>query len=122
VHDQAGKLAIVFVSCAPLFSLATQAYALGHDTADLSHELHFSPLLLLVTLAPHALPELTAVFLPLAAWLFASRRGAWDELMAATFVATAIAIPVVVLAAALETWATPHLIVAVHMHWLHTHG
>ncbi len=62
---------------------------------------------------PHALPELFALFLPLAAWTLASRRGAWNELLAATLVTTAIAIPLLVLAAALETWVTPGLLTAV---------
>ena len=48
---------------------------------------------------PHAIPELTALFLPLAAWLIASRRGEWNQLLAATFVTVAIAIPVLVVAA-----------------------
>jgi hypothetical protein len=110
VHDRAGPLAIGFVIAATVFSLATQAYALGHQAADLSGELGLSPLVLLAGLLPHALPELTALFLPLAAWTFASRRGAWDELLAATFVTVAVAVPVLVLAAAVETWVTPDLL------------
>ena len=65
---------------------------------------------LLIMLTPHALPELFAVFLPLAAWTIASRRGAWDELLAATIATTVIAIPLLVLAGAIETWVTPHLL------------
>ena len=60
VHDRAGPLAISFVIAATLFSLATQAYALGLGAAELSGELGLSPLVLLVGLLPHALPELTA--------------------------------------------------------------
>ena len=48
---------------------------------------------------PHAIPELTALFLPLAAWLIASRRGEWNQLLAATFITVALAIPALVLAA-----------------------
>ena len=107
LHDKAGALAIGFVGCATLFSLGTQAYALGHGAASLSAQLDISPALLLVTLLPHALPELFAVFLPLAAWSIASRRGAWHELLAATIATTAIAVPLVLLAAAIETWVTP---------------
>ncbi len=110
IHDKAGPLAIGFVIAATLFSLATQAYALGHGAADLSHELGLSPAVLLIGLLPHALPELTALFLPLAAWTLASRRGAWEELLAATIVTVAVAIPVLVLAAAIETWVTPELL------------
>ena len=112
VHDKAGPLAIGFVVCATVFSLSTQAYALGHEAADLAAREHMSPLLLLVALAPHALPELFALFLPLAAWTLASRRGAWNELLAATFVTTGIAIPIVILAAAIETWVSPHLLIS----------
>jgi hypothetical protein len=110
IHDRAGPLAIGFVIAATVFSLATQAYALGHRASDLSAALGMSPLVLLVGLLPHALPELTALFLPLAAWTLASRRGAWEELLAATFVTVAVAAPVLVAAAAVETWVTPDLL------------
>ena len=85
-----------FVAAATLFSLGTQAYALGMTASSVADANGISPALLLVSLLPHAVPELTALFLPLAAWLLASRRGAWDELLAATFVTTAIAIPVII--------------------------
>jgi hypothetical protein len=112
IHDKAGPLAIAVVSFATLFSLLTQADALGHGAATLSAQLHVSPGLLLLALLPHAVPELFALFLPLAAWTIASRRGAWHELLAATFVTTGIAVPILVLAAAVETWVTPHLLLA----------
>ncbi len=110
VHDRAGAPAIGFVVAATLFSLSTQAYALGHAAADLAGELGVPPLLLMAGLLPHALPELTALFLPLAAWTLASRRGAWSELLAATFVTVAVAVPVLVAAAALETWVSPRIL------------
>jgi hypothetical protein len=110
IHEKAGPLAIGFVILATTFSLCTQAYALGHQAADLAHELGVSPLLLLLGLLPHALPELTALFLPLAAWTIASRRDAWQDLLAATFVTVAIAVPVLVAAAAVETWVSPVLL------------
>jgi hypothetical protein len=110
IHDRAGSLAIAFVLAATLFSLSTQAYALGHGAADLSAELGVSPLALIAGLLPHALPELTALFLPLAAWTLASRRGAWRDLLAATFVTVAIAIPVLIAAAAVETWVSPEVL------------
>jgi uncharacterized membrane protein SpoIIM required for sporulation len=93
-----------------VFSLATQAYALGHGAADLAEELGTSPALLMLGLLPHAVPELTALFLPLAAWTIASRRGEWKDLLAATFVTVAIAVPVLIAAAAVETWVSPHVL------------
>jgi uncharacterized membrane protein SpoIIM required for sporulation len=88
----------------------TQANALGHVAADLAGRLGVAPQTLLLAIVPHALPELFAVFLPLAAWSIASRRGAWHELLAATLVTTAVAIPLLVLAAAIETGVTPHVL------------
>jgi hypothetical protein len=114
VHRHAGRLAIGFVAAATLFSLSTQALALGHAAAGLALRLHVSPGVLLLALTPHAVPELFALFLPLAAWTLASRRGAWSELLAATLVTTAIAAPLVVGAAAVETWVTPRLLFAIH--------
>lgn len=112
VHDKAGPLAIGFVVCATTFSLTTQAFALGNGAAALSHQLHISPALLLVGLLPHALPELVALFLPLAAWIIASRRGDWHELLAATFVTVAIAAPVLIVSALVEVYVSPHLLIA----------
>jgi len=112
IHDKAGPLAIGFVILATVFSLCTQAYALGHQASSLAAELDVAPALLLVGLLPHALPELTALFLPLAAWTLASRRGAWKDLLAATFVTVAVAVPVLVAAAAVETWVSPRLLAA----------
>jgi hypothetical protein len=112
LHDHAGPAAIVFVAVATTFSLGTQAYVLGHQASSLSAELGLSPALLIAGLLPHALPELTALFLPLAAWTIASRSGAWKDLLAATMVTTALAVPVLVATAFIETNVTPHVLLA----------
>jgi hypothetical protein len=112
LHDRAGALAIGFVAAATLFSLVTQALVLAHGASSIAAQVGISPALLLLTVLPHALPELTAVFLPLAAWILLSRRGRWDEMLAATLVTTALAFPVVVLAAMIETYVSPHLLLA----------
>ena len=114
MQSHAGPLAIVFVTGATLFSLLTQANVLGHVGADLSHQIAISPHALMLAILPHAVPELFAVFLPLAAWSIASRRGAWHELLAATLVTTAIAIPLIVLAAWIETYVTPGILLGLH--------
>ncbi len=112
LHELAGPLAIAFVGAATLFSLFTQAYALGGGASTLAGDLGISPLLLMIGLLPHALPELFALFLPLAAWTLASRRGDWQELLAATFVTTAIAVPILLATAAIEVWVSPELMLA----------
>lgn len=112
VHEIAGPLAILFVIAATLFSLTTQAYVLGSFASTLSAQLGLSPAELLVGLVPHALPELTALFLPLAAWTLASHAGRWHELLAATFVTVAAAVPVVIVTALVEVYVSPHLVAA----------
>ena len=112
VHDLAGPLAIGFVVCATTFSLATQAYILGGQSSTIAAQLDIDPALLLLSLTPHALPELIALFLPLAAWMIASRLGDWHELLAATVVTVAIAAPVVVVSAFVEVYASPRLLLA----------
>jgi hypothetical protein len=110
IHERGGSLAIGFVVVATLFSLTNQAYNIGMGLASASLTLGISPGLLLLTLLPHAIPELTALFLPLAAWIIASRRGDWDKLLAATFVTVAVAVPVLVVTALWEVYVAPHLL------------
>jgi hypothetical protein len=111
IHDHAGPLAIAFVGCATAFSLATQAYVLGNAAATLAAQGSMSPALLLLGILPHAIPELIALFLPLAAWIAASRRGDWHELLAATFATTLLAVGMLLIAALVEVFVSPHVIV-----------
>ncbi|MGH2911097.1 MAG: stage II sporulation protein M [Solirubrobacteraceae bacterium] len=109
VHEHGGRIAIAFVVCATTFSLSAQAYLLGHTVAGVAHFLRVSPALLLLAVLPHAIPELTALFLPLAAWIIASRKGEWEQLLAATLVTVAIALPVLVVCAFVEVYVAPHI-------------
>jgi hypothetical protein len=113
VHEKAGPLAIGFVVCATAFSLCTQAYVIGGGTSSIAAQLGTTPATLLLALLPHALPELVALFLPLAAWIVASRRGDWQDLLAATLVTVAIATPILLGSAAVELWISPYLLDAV---------
>lgn len=109
IHERGGRIAIGFVVLATTFSLTAQAIVLGGETAAVAARLGTSPGVLLVVLLPHALIELTALFLPLAAWIIASRRGDWDQLLAATVVTVAIALPMLVFAALIEVYVSPHV-------------
>jgi uncharacterized membrane protein len=113
VHEKAGPLAIAFVVGATAFSLLTQAYVIGGSAASIAEQLGTTPAALLLAIAPHAVPELIALFLPLAAWLVASRAEAWEDLLAATFVTVAVAIPVLLASAAVELWVSPELLEAI---------
>lgn len=110
IHVKAGELAILFVCAVTLFSLSTQALYLGFQGSTLSYQLHISRFELILSVLPHAIPELTALFLPLAAWLIASRRGEWNQLLAATFVTVLLAVPTLILAATIEVYVWPHIL------------
>ena len=110
IHEKARPLAFAWVVIVITFSLVTQAYILGSTGSTLADQLNMSPATLVLTVAPHALTELTAVFLPLAAWTIASRKGEWGNLLAATLATVAVAIPMLVVAAAWETLVWPTLL------------
>ena len=48
-----------------------------------------------------------ALFLPLAAWIIASRQKDWHELLAATVVTVLLAAPVLIAAAFVEVYVSP---------------
>ncbi len=110
VHEKARPIAFAWVVAVTCFSLITQSYALGLTGAQLAAQFQISPGVLVLTVLPHAVPELVALFLPLAAWTIASRRSQWDDLLAATFATVAVAIPVLVAAASWEVYAWPRLL------------
>src|SRR6478672_2067771 len=112
IHVKAGELAILFVCAVTIFSLSTQALYLGFQGSTIAYQLQISIATLLLSVLPHALLELTALFLPLAAWLIASRRGEWNQLLAATLVTVLIAIPALVVAATIEVYVWPHILEA----------
>ncbi|MBW8060547.1 MAG: hypothetical protein FVQ78_09580 [Solirubrobacterales bacterium] len=110
IHVKAGQFAILFVAAVTLFSLSTQALYLGFQGSTLAFQLEISHAALILSVLPHAIPELTALFLPLAAWLIASRRGEWNRLLAATFITVLLAIPTLVVAATIEVYVWPQIL------------
>jgi hypothetical protein len=110
IHVKAGEFAILFVCAVTLFSLSTQALYLGFQGSTIAYQLQITRLELILSVLPHAIPELSALFLPLAAWLIASRRGEWNQLLAATFITVALAIPTLIIAAAIEVYIWPHIL------------
>jgi uncharacterized membrane protein SpoIIM required for sporulation len=83
---------------------------LGSAASTLAAQGHMNVGLLVIGLLPHAVPELVALFLPLAAWIVASHRGDWHELLAATFVTVGIAVPMLIAAAFVEVYVSPDVI------------
>src|SRR4051794_36781334 len=113
IHEKARPIAFAWVIGVTCFSLITQTIALGLVGATIAWDEHISAPLLVLTALPHAVLELTAVFLPLAAWTIASRRGEWDQLLAATFVTVAMAIPMLIVAATWEVYVWPIILQSV---------
>src|SRR5262245_23483454 len=68
IHEKARPIAFAWVIAVTCFSLLTQTIGLGMIGATIAWDEHISAPLLVLTALPHALLELTAVFLPLAAW------------------------------------------------------
>jgi hypothetical protein len=112
IHVKAGQFAILFVAAVTIFSLSTQALYLGFQGSTIAYQLHISHAVLILSVLPHAIPELAALFLPLAAWLIASRRGEWNQLLAATCLTVAMAIPTLVAAATIEVYVWPRILAA----------
>jgi hypothetical protein len=91
------------------YSLVSQAWRLGHDLAGAAATLDLTPAALLARACVHAVPELAAVYLPLAACLALVRRGRTDDLGAAALLCAAVALPVVFFCAGVEVHLTPYV-------------
>lgn len=102
VHRHAQRPALILVIALTIFSIFQQAVNLGHGLASVAAQGTMGEAGILVRLLPHAVPELIAVFLPLAAvvWLEAKDRN--RDLLAAVAACTLIAIPVIVASAWVE--------------------
>ena len=107
-----GRVALLYALLITLLSVAVQATALGRQLADLSRAAHISCTHLLVLVLPHAAPELVAVFLPLGLFLLEARRGRLDRLGPWSLQAAALALPVLLCAAVIETYVTPARVIA----------
>jgi hypothetical protein len=113
IHVKASEFAITYVIGVTVFSLGIQAFILGFQGSALAAHLHITNTALILSVLPQALIELTALFLPLAAWILASRKGEWNQLLAATFVTVAIAVPMLIVAAMIELFLWPQILIAI---------
>jgi hypothetical protein len=101
------RAAVLFVPFATLLSIGTQAWVLGTHAVTLSYWLHVTLRGLLGSTIGHSMPELAAIFLPLAAFMVTTVRRRPQELLAATLVSVAIAVPVIAYAATVEVERWP---------------
>ena len=110
VHLLAGPVSIAFVSLVTVSSFGLQAWSLGSAAPGIAAAYGVPTWKLLLLVSPHALPELTAVFLPLGAWLVLARRREYRELLAASVLSFAAAVPILVMATIVEEWVSPLVI------------
>jgi Stage II sporulation protein M len=108
-HARRRAWSLYVIAGLSVYSLASQAWRLGHELASAAHTLGFTPAELLVRLSPHAVPELTAVFLPLAGCVSLLRRRRFEDLGAAALLTAVVAFPIVVCAAGIEVYLTPYV-------------
>ncbi len=114
VHDKAGPLAIAFVIARDqLLARSRRPTCSAVRRSTLAVQGGISPGLLLLGLLPHAMPELIALFLPLAAWIDRQPPGGVAR-AAGRDVRDASRSPsrCVVAAAFIEVYVSPHLILA----------
>jgi hypothetical protein len=110
LHRAATPVALAFFTLATAGSLTLQALVLGREASSIAVGYHLGAGALIARLAPHALPELTALFLPFGAWVVLARRRAWSDMVAASLLSVAFAVPVLAIAALIEVYVTPHLL------------
>lgn len=109
-------VALVFVPIATLLSMTTQAWILGAYASTAAAHSYVTVRDLLLSTAQHSVLELTAMFLPLAAWLVAVRRKRANELYAATIVSVLIAVPMIYGAAWIEAHQWHERVSALEVH------
>lgn len=107
------KFALAYAFSATAASVAVQVTGLGLFLNDIASAGHVGRLEMLLLTLPHALIELVAVFLPLALFLIVAKRGQLSRLSVLSWQSLAIALPLIMFAALIETFVTPLLIQAV---------
>jgi hypothetical protein len=102
VHRHAQRPALLLVIALTVFSIFQQAANLGQALASVAAQGHYDQAEILVRLLPHAVPELIAVFLPLAAVIWLETQDRNKDLLAAVAACTVVAVPVIVVSAWIE--------------------
>ena len=110
LQERAGPIAVLAIAGLAAYSLLSQVWTLGHQLAGAAHTLGYTDAGLLVRLCVHAAPEVTALFLPLAACIRLMRGAREDDLAAAGLACFCLALPVVAMCACIETFLTRYVV------------
>ena len=100
------QLTIGLVTALIIFAIGRQIIHIAGNMVAASNTLDLPVLTLMARASLHGLFELTAIFLPLGALILLGRRRQWDQLPAAAALSTIVAIPMLLIAAGIETWVT----------------
>ena len=106
-QDSAGRLATGMVVGLLLVVTCREVVVLGHGLAGFANYFYVPRWRLWLGVLPDALPELTAMLLPVAAWRYAGRRGQLERLPALTVIAVLAALPLLSAAALIEVYVSP---------------
>lgn len=101
-----GKITMTVVSAFVLFSAIRQVIIISTQIVSSAGTLDIAVTDLMARAALHAFLELTVIFLPLAAAIILSRKGQENKLLAGAILSAMIAVPTLLLTAAIETWIT----------------
>lgn len=109
----ASRLAVATLVGLLVFVACRQGFVLAHGLAGYANFFYVPRWRLWLAVLPHALPELTGIFLPVAAWRCACREEMQQTLPALTAAAVLAALPLVASAALIETYVSPEVFRAV---------
>jgi len=104
------KLALPIVGALAAGSVFWQILIVGQGLADAAAGVGLTSWQLLVRLSIHGIVEMTAMFLPLAACLYLTRRRRFEQLIAAAVITGLVALDLLIVAACWEVWGAPQLL------------
>lgn len=104
------KAALVYAWVVTMSSVVIQVSKIGLIISDFAAYIELAPWLVVLLVLPHAIPELTAIFLPLALFMIQARKNQLRVLGTRSLQAAAVAVPVIAVAACIEVFISPHLI------------
>lgn len=106
------QLCLAYAAGVTMCSILLQTLTLGYSAAATAPSLGLQPWQLMIALLPHAFIELTAVFLPLAAFLYRAKTGKLIHLGYEAWVSALVALPLLLIAATIEILVAPVIIQA----------
>lgn len=106
------KGALIYALAATAFSVVLQATSIGFVARETADALSISVPELMISLLPHAVLELTGIFLPLGLFLVQAKRKALENIAPWILTSLVLGFAMIVVAAYIEVFLTRHLILS----------